>query len=195
MRKNIMDKCVFLDRDGVINKDGHGWTEYSYITRPEDFYFLNNVFKALKKFRDHGYKCVVISNQQGVGKGYFTEKQLKEVTAYMMDKVAENGGMIDRAYYCIHTKEEKCNCRKPDTGLFLRAEKDLNIPIVSGEYFFVGDTERDMEAGKKAGLRTVLVLSGKAKAGDEAEWAFKPEFVCEDLLEAFDIIEKEGQNK
>ena len=82
-------KYVFIDRDGVINKDPGGWTEYSYVTRREDFYFLPRVLEALKVLNDDGFRVVIISNQQGVGKGYFTENDLKEVTDGMVDEIKE----------------------------------------------------------------------------------------------------------
>jgi len=181
------DKHVFLDRDGVVNEDGWGWTEYGYITRWEDFRFLPGVLEALKKITDAGYRCVIISNQQGVGKGYFTDKELSEVTGRMLDVINEAGGDIAGVYYCTHTEEEMCGCRKPEDGLFLKAREELGIPDLRDKYY-IGDTERDIKAGEKAGLKTILVLSGKTSQEEVQEWKHKPGDICKDLMEAVDLI-------
>ena len=76
--RKMSAKYVFIDRDGVINKDPAGWTEYSYVTKPEDFHFLSDAIEAFRELADAGYRAVIISNQQGVGKGYFTKEDLKE---------------------------------------------------------------------------------------------------------------------
>jgi histidinol-phosphate phosphatase family protein len=180
-------KCVFLDRDGVINKDGWGWTEHSYITRWPDFHFLPGVLSALKKFHEAGYKCVVISNQQGVGKGYFTSEELKDITDRMKLSVKNAGGEISAVYYCTHRNEEKCKCRKPAPGLFRMAQDELGIKHLAGMYF-IGDTERDIEAGKNAGLKTILVFSGKTLCGQEKEWKNKPDLTCAGLDAAFRLV-------
>lgn len=179
-------KYVFIDRDGVINKDPDGWTEYSYVTRREDFHFLPGALKALKKLADAGYKSVIISNQQGVGKGYFTEEDLKDVTGKMLEEIKEAGGSVAGVYYCMHAKEENCSCRKPKPGLFEKAKEELGIDPTGKVY--IGDTERDMKAGQSAGLKTVLVLSGKSSRNDAESWQTKPDFICDSILEAADLI-------
>jgi len=191
-----MSKYVFLDRDGVINKDPAGWTEHGYITRWEDFQFLPGVLEALKKLSGEGYESVIISNQQGVGKGHFTREDLDDVTAEMSLVIKKAGGNVARTYYCTHAKEENCECRKPKKGLFHIAQEELGIQDFGGN-FFIGDTERDMQAGKEVGLETVLVLSGKSSQEDVGGWKYKPDHICEDLAVAVDLIlafdkEREG---
>jgi len=181
------DKYVFLDRDGVINEDGYGWTEYGYITRWEDFRFLPGVLEGIKKFSEAGYKCVIISNQQGVGKGYYTEEQLSEVNKKMVEAIREAGGDIAGSFYCTHTKEEDCDCRKPREGLFLKAKEKLEIKELGGK-FYIGDTERDIQAGRTAGLKTILVLSGKTSKNDFKKWDNRPDHVCKDLNSAADLV-------
>ena len=183
----MADKYVFLDRDGVINKDPKGWTEYSYVTRWEDFHFLPGVLEALEELSLSGYKSVIISNQQGVGKGYFTEEALNNITGKMIKTIEEAGGSVAGVYYCIHAKEEGCDCRKPDSGLFLKAQKELGIESLA-DMFYIGDTERDIQAGKKAGLKTVLALSGKSSQKDAEQWQWKPDYICKDLLEAVKLV-------
>ena len=185
------DKYVFLDRDGVINEDGDGWTEHGYITRWEDFRFLPGVPEALKKFADSGYRCVIISNQQGVGKGCFTRRELSAITKRMVDIVKRAGGDIAGVYYCTHTREEQCGCRKPETGLFRQAQEELGISDLRGKYY-IGDMERDIQAGKNAGLGTILVLSGKTSSRDVEKWACRPDHICGDLSAAAEIVRGAG---
>ena len=180
------EKYVFIDRDGVINKDPGGWTEYSYVTRWEDFHFLPGSLEALKRLRSAGYRSVIISNQQGVGKGYFTEEELDNVTSKMLEKIKEAGGDVAGVYYCTHAKEENCSCRKPKPGLFERAEEELGINP-EGKYY-IGDTERDIQAGGAAGLKTILVLSGKSSKGDVEKWENKPDHVCDSFIDAVKIV-------
>ena len=180
-------KYVFIDRDGVINKDGAGRTEYGYITVWEDFEFLPMVLEGLRKLRSSGYKCVVISNQKCVGKGIMTEDALEDLTESMCRAVENHGGRIDGVFYCTHLDEDGCQCRKPKEGLFLKARKEMGIPAFDGKYF-IGDSERDMTAGKKVGLKTILVLSGKSSRADAAAWKSKPDHICVDFIEAVKIV-------
>lgn len=181
------DKYVFIDRDGVINKDPAGWTPYSYVTKWEDFHFLPGVLEALKKLSDAGYESVIISNQQGVGKGYMTLEDLNDITSKVSRAIKEAGGKVAGFYYCTHEKEENCSCRKPKDGLFRKAQKELGIKSFKGK-FYLGDTQRDMEAGKRAGLKTILILSGKSDEEDAKEWEYKPDYTFKDLSSAADFI-------
>ncbi len=176
------DKVIFLDRDGVINKDPGGWTKYDYVADWRDFQILPGVFEALKLLKANGCKVVIISNQAGVGKGYFTEDGLKAIDQKMRKRIVAHGGDIEASYYCVHTPEADCGCRKPKTGLFERAGKKLNMDF-SGAYF-IGDTRRDVEAGRRAGLKTILVLTGKASRDEAEAWGEKPDHIFENLLEA-----------
>jgi histidinol-phosphate phosphatase family protein len=185
----MQDKYVFIDRDGVINKDGDGWTEHGYITRWEDFHFIPGVLEAFAKFTEAGYKSVIISNQKCVGKGLMSKSALDEITENLMKSAEEHGGKIAGVYYCPHVDEDGCDCRKPKEGLFLRARKDLGIKGLEGKYF-IGDSQRDMQAGRKVGLKTILVLSGKASRRDAETWEHRPDHVCEDLLEAAELVIK-----
>ncbi|NQT32914.1 MAG: HAD family hydrolase [Candidatus Omnitrophica bacterium] len=186
------DKYVFIDRDGVINKDPGGWTEYGYVTRPEDFYILPNVPEAMKKLKEAGYKVIIVSNQQGVGKGYFTKEELADVTQKMMGDIRKAGGDISGTFYCTHRKDENCDCRKPKEGLFHLAQEELGMQSFDNK-FFIGDNTTDIEAGKKAGLKTILVLSGKSTAMDPEKWEHKPDYICEDLLEAVEVVLAEDE--
>lgn len=173
-------KVILIDRDGVINKDPGGWTEHDYVTSPKDFQFLPGSLEALRILKKEGFKVIVISNQAGVGKGYFTKQNLDELNKFMLSEVKKNGGMIDDVFYCTHSKEDNCGCRKPKTGMFEMAVKRHDIDL-RGTYF-VGDSYVDMGAGKKLGMRTVFVLSGKYTLAEARKWPDKPDYVFDNLL-------------
>lgn len=181
-------KFLFIDRDGVINKDPGGWTEHSYVTRWEDFHFLPGAKEAIKRLNDGGYDIIVISNQGGVSKKFFSKPALDEITARMLKEIELAGGRIKKVYYCLHQDSDNCDCRKPKTGMFKIAERELGIKAL-GTYF-VGDGKTDIEAGASAGLKTILVLSGKTELDKVEEWKVKPDHIVKDLAEATDLIIK-----
>ncbi len=181
------DKFVFIDRDGVINKDPGGWTKYGYVTRVEDLHFLPGVLEAIRKLTKAGYRIIVISNQQGIGKKYFTLADLDKVNRDMLRTIEKAGGKIDAVFYCPHLKEKKCGCRKPESGMFLKARDKFGIKTF-GDRFFIGDTQRDIKAGKKVGLKTILVLSGKASKDDVKTWESRPDHICKGLYEAVKLV-------
>ena len=182
------DKIIFIDRDGVINKDPGGWTEHNYVIRWEQFEFLPNSVKALKKLNGAGYDIVVISNQAGVGKGYYTEKELNQINGRMLEEIEKKGAQIRKAYYCVHQPSDNCDCRKPKTGLFRKAEKELSIK--SAGSYFIGDVKTDVAGGRAMGLKSILILSGKTLLEDMRTWEIKPDYIFDDLSEAVDFILK-----
>ena len=183
-------KFIFLDRDGVINKDPGGWTEHDYVTRAGDFHFLPGALEALRLLNENGMQVLVVSNQAGVGRGLFSRKDLDSVNSHMLSEAVKNGGKIEAVYYCIHTKEDNCGCRKPRTGLFERAMK--RFVISARDTYFVGDSRTDIAAGRAAGLKTILVLCGKTPVEEAKRLKERPEYVFPDLLGAVKwLIEKE----
>jgi D-glycero-D-manno-heptose 1,7-bisphosphate phosphatase len=180
------EKYIFLDRDGVINRDPGEISGEKYVMRWDDFHFVQGALEALKKLADAGYRSVIISNQQGVGKGYFTKEELNDVTNKMLEKIKEAGGDVAGVYYCTHAKEENCSCRKPKPGLFEKAQQEMDISP-EGKYY-IGDTERDIQAGRAAGLKTILVLSGKSSREDAEKWEDKPDHVCDSFIDAVKIV-------
>ncbi len=183
-------KVIFLDRDGVINKDPGGWTEHSYVTCWEDFHFLPGSKEAIKDLTDAGYEIVIISNQAGVNKGHFSEDDLKGVTEKMLKEIADSGGRIRSVYYCPHTKDENCACRKPETGLFEKAAEEVDVNFRNT--FFIGDGGMDIEAAGRLGLKSILLLSGKSSMKDVGAWKYKPDTIKKDLREAINWILKRG---
>jgi len=173
-------KVIFLDRDGVINRDpGFG----GYITCWKEFEFLPGALEAIKKLNQAGFEIIVISNQAGVAKGLYTLKDLDEITQNMLGEIGKSGGKISSVHYCPHKDEDNCSCRKPQTGLFARATKGRQVNFA--DTFFVGDNRRDVLAAKAIGAKSIFVLSGNTKL---EELDVRPDFVARDLLEAVDKI-------
>ena len=171
-------KAIFLDRDGVINRDRGS----EYVDRWDKFRFIPGSLKALRLLKEEGYRVVVISNQAGVAKGVYSLKELSLLTRRMKEKVEEAGGRLDAVYYCTHQKENRCTCRKPKTALFRRAHLRFGIPFKNA--FVVGDSVRDIIAGKRLRCRTILVLSGREKLSRKREWEVQPDVVKKNLLTA-----------
>jgi D,D-heptose 1,7-bisphosphate phosphatase len=179
-------KTVFLDRDGVISI----FTPDDYIKNWNEFEFIPGAIEGLKILSKHNYRLVIISNQAGVNKGLFTKKSLDGLTKKMLEVLKKQGVEIEKIYYCTHTPEENCACRKPKPGSFYRAQKELG-GIDLQKTFFIGDSDTDVQAGKSAGTKTILVLSGKTKSSEETEeWEFKPDHTAKDLKHAVEIIIK-----
>lgn len=183
-----MAKIIFIDRDGVINKDPGGWTEYSYVTHWEEFIFLPGSKEAIRRLTENGYGIVIISNQAGIAKGHYSEKELDSINKNMLEEIEKAGGKIKKLYYCIHQDSDNCDCRKPKTGLLRQAEKELGIK--ASDNYFIGDGKMDVEAGEKMKLKTILVLSGKSSLEDMRNWAVKPDYIFDDLLEAVRFVLK-----
>lgn len=187
------ERYIFLDRDGVINKDPGGWTEHSYVTKWNEFKFIPGALDALKALTDNGYKIIIISNQAGVSKGVLSQRSLDMVTERMLSEVAKNGGKIEEVYYCIHTSAENCSCRKPKSGLLEKAAGKYGIKL-HGTYF-IGDSHVDAMAGCNVGCRTIFVLSGKVSYDEMRKWEVKPDYIFKDLLEAVNWILAKDRRK
>lgn len=181
-------KAIFLDRDGVINRDpGSG----DYIKSWKEFQFLPGVIEAIKKLNKNGYEIFVISNQAGVSKGLFSQDDLDEITENMLREIESRGGKIRSVSYCTHRPDEKCACRKPNTGMIKKATEGLDINFK--ETYFVGDSRRDVEAGRNIGCRTILLLTGKENPEDVKNWKEKPYFIKNNLMEAVEWVLREEQ--
>lgn len=157
----MANKAVFLDRDGVINVDT------GYVSHSDDFEFIEGVIDACKKMKELGYMLVVITNQSGIARGYFTEDEFMTLTEWMDWSLADKGVDLDGIYFCPHHPEkgvgdykQNCNCRKPQPGMLLSAIEHLDIDVSNS--FLVGDKVSDLKAGKNAGVATnILVRTGK----------------------------------
>ena len=170
-------KVVFLDRDGVINEyPGHG----KYVTNHRNFSFIPGSIEGIKKLKNKGFKVFVVSNQAGVSKGLYSQKDLDEITKKMVKGLKGKGIGVDGVYYCTHSDEDNCACRKPKTGLLEKAIEDSTLKTKLT--FFVGDSFKDMEAARSFGAKTILVLSGKEKISNRNNWEFEPDYVFDNLL-------------
>lgn len=175
--------AVFLDRDGTINED------ISYLHEPEKLKILPNVFKGLKKLQDMQYKLVIITNQGGIGLGYYTKEDFFKVNSEMLRQFSKNGIMINKIYFCPHSLSDNCNCRKPKVELFNRAKHDLNIDMEKS--FTIGDTVlTDILAGQEAKTATILLHSDFRNDSGSV----KPDYTARDMLEAAELIENLRKN-
>jgi D-glycero-D-manno-heptose 1,7-bisphosphate phosphatase len=146
-------KTIFLDRDGVINK------EVEYLFKIADFKFIEGVFDACLYFQHLDYKIIIISNQSGIARGYFSTRDYLELTKWMLDQFNIKGISILDILYCPHGPESTCNCRKPKPGMLIEAKNKYNISMKDS--WMIGDKETDIEAANLAGItNTILVRSG-----------------------------------
>jgi len=153
-------RVVFLDRDGVINRLNRG----SYVTSWDKFVFLEGAKEAIAKLSGSGFLVFIITNQSAINRGLLTEAGLEVIHNNMLCEIEEAGGKIEGIYHCPHRPDEKCKCRKPETGLFERAARDHAIDF--GNSWFVGDFDSDREVAERMGLRFIRAEGdgGLAKA-------------------------------
>lgn len=143
------NKIIFLDRDGTINVD------YGYVFKKEKLEFIPGVIEGLKILSDYDYKFIVITNQSGIGRGYYTLDQYFEFNNYMIEKLKENNISILDVYFCPHIESDNCECRKPKTKLFLDAIKKHNIDTENS--FVIGDKIRDLTISEKTNIKPILL--------------------------------------
>ncbi len=151
-------KIIFLDRDGVINENPPNG---GYVCSWNDFAFLPNALEAIYTLTQCGYCIFIVTNQAGIGKGIFTEKQLLDIHKRMLAKINSYGGDIEKIYYCPHHPQNGCQCRKPKPGMLLAAADEHGFDVTNS--FFVGDSITDMAAAQSAGATPILVLTGHGR--------------------------------
>ncbi len=147
-----MRRALFLDRDGTLN------VEVNSLQRPEDLVLIDGAAEALAEARRRGWAAVVITNQAGVGRGYFSAETLERIHHRLTDELARRAVALDGIYACLHHPDEGCRCRKPEPGMILAAAAELAIDPTRS--WMIGDRASDLEAGRRAGCRTALVLTG-----------------------------------
>jgi D-glycero-D-manno-heptose 1,7-bisphosphate phosphatase len=170
--------AVFLDRDGTIIE------EADYLHEPERIKILPNALDGIKRFQDMGYRIVIITNQPGIGIGYYSKEDFYQVNRALFKHFSQAGILIDKVYFCPHGKSEKCSCRKPELALVQRAKEELNLDL--SRSIFIGDKTSDIETGKRAGMRTILVQTGFA--GEDHEFPVQPDWTARDLAEAASFV-------
>lgn len=151
-----MKKALFLDRDGTINVDK------GYVYKIEDFILIDGICDMIKRFMQSGYLIIVVTNQSGVGRGYFSEEDVQILHRYADSILALQGVKVDKWYYCPHhpscgmgAYKLDCNCRKPKTGMIEKAVKEFDIDV--SQSLLVGDREEDIMCGERMGMKSIYV--------------------------------------
>ena len=170
-----MNTGVFIDRDGTIAHD------VPYCSSPEQFELLPGAGEGIKRLNEIGLKVIVITNQSGIGRGYFTEEMLGRIHTKMKNSLAGCGAHVDGIYYCPHHPDDNCDCRKPKPDLIIKAAKEHEIEL--SQSYLIGDSAKDIEAGKAAGCRTILVSHTETPAAQKAD------YVVDTLLEASRLLQ------
>lgn len=172
--------AVFLDRDGVLTE------ERGYVCSMEELHVFPYAESCIRQIKAKGYWTIVITNQSGIARGFFTEGMLMKMNDYLKRMVG-----ADAIYYCPHHLEGKikkyavdCNCRKPKTGMIEKACEEFNIDIENS--FLAGDRASDIAAGQNAGIRTILLKSGYGTAGLEGN--IIPDYIFSDLREVIQVL-------
>lgn len=167
-----MKKALFLDRDGVIN------IEKDYLYKIEDFEFIDGIFEVCKKYQDLGYAIIVVTNQSGIARGMYTERNFRQLTRWMHAQFLAQGITLTAVYHCPHHPEisGECECRKPKPGMFLEAQEEHNIDLKNS--LLIGDKERDIEAALNAGLQESYLFTQR----DEQTKATKIIHTLKELL-------------
>ncbi len=179
-----LKKVVFLDRDGVINKDAA-----DYIKSANEFEFIPKSCEAIKLLTEHGFSVIVITNQSVINRNMTTNEELENIFEKMKKGVEKAGGKILDIFYCPHIPEECCDCRKPKPKMIIDASKKFDIEL--SKSYMIGDSAKDIICGKNAGCeKTVLVKTGN---GEFAEIELKkmgivPDVIADNLYEAAEII-------
>lgn len=177
MKKQNSNKAIFLDRDGVIN------IEVGYLSTPSDFEIIEGTIEALKILNEKGFLLIVVTNQAGIARGYYTEENLKDIHSKMKAVLKQHEMTLTDIFYCPHHPEftGSCNCRKPNPGMILEAKKKYNIDLDNS--YMVGDTLNDIQTGIAAKCKTVLVLTGYGKEEQKKIGSIKPDMIFKNLYE------------
>lgn len=170
-------RAVFVDRDDTLMED------VKYCRNPDDVRLLPQAAEGLRLLNQAGFKIVIVTNQSGIGRGYFTEQELQAVNARLREQLRMHGADYDALYYCPHRPDESCHCRKPRPGLLSQASSELDLDLPS--CYTVGDQEGDLSAGKAVGTQTIFISNGKERLESYPKHA---DYVVESLLEAARLI-------
>lgn len=174
----MLKRAVFLDRDGTVNQ------EVEYLDDPDGLQLIPGAAAAIRLLNDAGVLAIVITNQAGIGRGYFSATTMEAIHARLAQQLAAHGAHLDAIYHCPHHPDAGCACRKPSPGMLLRAAREHSIDLERS--VLVGDKASDLEAGRRAGCRTVLVLTGYGRETcvQLGRPGIGPDLVADDLLDA-----------
>ncbi len=148
----LLRKALFLDRDGVINE------EKDYLYKREDVEFVDGIFELCRHYQFLGYIVIVVTNQSGIARGYYTESDFSKLSEWMIEKFLDEHVIVQNIYHCPHHPDisGECRCRKPNAGMLLDAKRDFDIDLENS--IIIGDKERDIEAGLSAGLKETYLF-------------------------------------
>jgi D-glycero-D-manno-heptose 1,7-bisphosphate phosphatase len=175
-------RAVFIDRDGTVSEEV-GYMYHAGLYQPFPW-----AGPAIRKINDSGMKAVLITNQSGIGRGYFKEETVDEVHAILKAELARHRAALDAIYICPHHPDAGCACRKPNPGMLLRAQEEMDIDL--GKSYMIGDKYLDIETAHNAGATGILVRTGYGREQQEKYRGnrVQPDFVVENLMEAVDGI-------
>jgi D,D-heptose 1,7-bisphosphate phosphatase len=183
------NRAVFMDRDGTLNE------EVSYLSRMEQLRIYPQAYEAIRLINAAGMKAVVVTNQSGIARGYFTEDFVRSVHDRINELLGAEGARIDGFYVCPHHPiygngiyKQHCQCRKPEPGLLLQAADEMNIDLTRS--YMIGDMLKDIEAGKKTGAKSILVKTGY---GSNIVRTDMPAYIAEDILDAVQWIMRDRE--
>ena len=176
----ISRPAVFLDRDGTVNREVH------YLSKPEQLELLPGAGEAIRRLNDLDLPVILVTNQSGIARGYLSEETLQRIHDLLAKMLAEHGAHLDAIYFCPDLPDSGSVCRKPEIGMLEQAAREHRVDLK--RYYVVGDMAKDIEMGRRAGARTVLVLTGY---GQEAREKVQPDHIARDLAEAADWIERD----
>ncbi|MDR3307076.1 MAG: D-glycero-beta-D-manno-heptose 1,7-bisphosphate 7-phosphatase [Endomicrobium sp.] len=184
---NTKVPAVFLDRDGTVIFDKN------YLSSPEQVKLYSYAADSVNKLRNAGFKVIIVTNQSGVARGVFTERDLQKIHERFVFLLKKAGAKVDAIYYCPHIDEDSCGCRKPKPGMVFQGAKDFNIDLEKS--YTVGDSVRDYLVGYNTGGKGVLVLTGRGKKQRKeiTQEKIKPMAVCKTLKEAANLIIKDAK--
>ena len=170
-------KTIFLDRDGVINIDKH------YLYKVEDFEFTKNLFETCIYFQELGYQLIIVTNQSGIGRKYFTQSDFEKLTKWMLNKFKMNKINILDIFYCPHTPKDNCNCRKPKSGMIIQACEKYDIDLANS--WMIGDKISDIDLAFNAGIKNSILISSEYIKSKEN---LKTKYIIKNIIEAKNII-------
>ena len=195
-----MEKYIFLDRDGTINVEKH------YLHKIEDFEYENGVLEALEGLQKLGYKFIIVTNQAGIAKGYYTERDYLILEEFIEKDLLKKGIIIQKTYHCPHHPQGKipynvnCECRKPKTGMFIKAIEEFNIDIENS--YMVGDRFTDLKPADELGIYPVLIKTGYGteqlnslvESNENIEEKFKRVMDVENLIDLLNKLYANNEN-
>ncbi|MCP4929596.1 MAG: D-glycero-beta-D-manno-heptose 1,7-bisphosphate 7-phosphatase [Gammaproteobacteria bacterium] len=176
---------VVLDRDGVINEDSP-----DFIKTPDEWHAIPGSLEAIAKLNQAGYEVAIATNQSGVGRGLFSINTLWDIHQKMLGEILANGGYIKRIFFCLHTPEDNCDCRKPKPGLLYQIAEHFACGF--DHMIMIGDAARDLEAANAVGVRSILVRTGKGVQTETDLKQTKQLEVYDDLAAAVTALLAEG---